>query len=517
MHKLVVPTMLWLTFLVTLILPNLAFAQDHCGNIAQNIGCGRPSNGPMPPEVQSAICDNATTAAKQSCANGDCSATTSIAGYGDLDNKIKSMTANDLTSDPSGLQFFQSNNADLLSRYSPDCTKGLDASSDTTGGDHSGDGVTGTGKTLAKASNSAMQNQAKAAGFCQARYEMCQCESGRTKLNILQNSNLTIDAKNSITNSVDQAFNCGALNYSVAQGQAIKSFGTKDGSEKVAEKGGDKPGDNQDGSGKKESDPSGNSDDPAKDKKDKKSMGDLTSALGKVLEAALAPPQQPPPTNTQPPDMSQGSCGPNMVGGTGCPPPTAPAAAALPKGTGAFDPAASKNTQFNPGGSGPAVPPGTNIPPVDSQNPNQQPIGAAQVANNNGGAIPGQQGGGGSGGATLGGAAMAAAAAAKSNADIMRGFQGAGGGSSLAAQNAAMSMAAGGTGGWGSYGKGDEPTLNLADWLPGGSKRTLASLAAGKMAGPMPQILSKEVNIWSRVSEHFKSRCAQGLLRDCYP
>lgn len=88
--------------------------------------------------------------------------------------------------------------------------------------------------------------------------------------------------------------------------------------------------------------------------------------------------------------------------------------------------------------------------------------------------------------------------------------------SQFAGMNQGMSTAVGGGGGGYSYGgrgDGGQP-INYADWLPK-TPSAVRALAGGNMR-PM-QIQSKEVNIWTRISDHIKSRCALGLLRDCFP
>lgn len=140
---------------------------------------------------------------------------------------------------------------------------------------------------------------------------------------------------------------------------------------------------------------------------------------------------------------------------------------------------------------------------------------------NGGGGMPGGSGGGGSAGLGGGGnPGGGAAAAGGSAADILHGLSSGGGG--MSAMNASMNLKNGEGGGGYSYGNGrngaGEGNLDLSQFLPGGKQdpnRKLAGFAAG---GPSNiQIQSKEVNIWSRISERIKARCNQGLLRDCIP
>ena len=83
-----------------------------------------------------------------------------------------------------------------------------------------------------------------------------------------------------------------------------------------------------------------------------------------------------------------------------------------------------------------------------------------------------------------------------------------------------MNLKSGENGGY-NYGGGvgSDSGLNLGDFLPGGkqdpSKRALAGQTA--TGNSNFQIQAKDVNIWNRISERIKSRCSQGLLRDCIP
>jgi hypothetical protein len=139
---------------------------------------------------------------------------------------------------------------------------------------------------------------------------------------------------------------------------------------------------------------------------------------------------------------------------------------------------------------------------------------------------PVQNGGGGgfamgsSGAATLGaGGQVGAGLQPMSNkADILHGESSPSGYSQMAA---GMTMApGGGGGGFSSYGSGDPgiQPLNLAEFLPGGRHDPTRKLA-GALATGLPQngIQGKNVNIFNRISEHIRRRCAQGLLRDCGP
>ena len=65
------------------------------------------------------------------------------------------------------------------------------------------------------------------------------------------------------------------------------------------------------------------------------------------------------------------------------------------------------------------------------------------------------------------------------------------------------------------YGGMQADGLDLREFLPGGSKDPTRKVAGGSATNF--QIQSRDVNIWARISERIKSRCSQGLLRDCIP
>lgn len=152
------------------------------------------------------------------------------------------------------------------------------------------------------------------------------------------------------------------------------------------------------------------------------------------------------------------------------------------------------------------------------------PITTTPVANG-GGPMPGGQnsspaslgsaGGGGGGGGAKGNVT-----------EIDHGLSGGPGGGGLASMAQNMQLQTGGGGGgfnYGNSGSGFE-RLKLAEFLPGGSKYAGASgLGRGLAALSNPlnptnlKIHSKKVNIWARITDCFRSKCAQGLLRDCGP
>ncbi len=157
-------------------------------------------------------------------------------------------------------------------------------------------------------------------------------------------------------------------------------------------------------------------------------------------------------------------------------------------------------------------------PPVEL--PNEiQPGKAADPAQvsavpNGGGAVP--QGAGNPG---VGANNVGAAGAAKARTDILQGER-SGGYSQMAAD---MKMDADGSGGFSGYGSGSNTAasgyrvgMDLKQFLPGGTKDPARKLA-GQGFAERADIQSAGVNIWERISDRFRNRCAQGLLRDCVP
>ena len=140
------------------------------------------------------------------------------------------------------------------------------------------------------------------------------------------------------------------------------------------------------------------------------------------------------------------------------------------------------------------------------------PISVSSVPGGGGGGVGGMGGGGGANGG--GGGGGGGGYAPKTNTDILHGEGGGGGG--LAAMNAGMSTATGGASGGFTYGKGTKPEAEQVDWrqfLPGGAKDPTR-----KPAGATParvEIQPSTTNIFQRVSERLRARCAAGLLRDC--
>jgi hypothetical protein len=141
------------------------------------------------------------------------------------------------------------------------------------------------------------------------------------------------------------------------------------------------------------------------------------------------------------------------------------------------------------------------------------PAGNSAIPNG-GGQMPQGAGGGGAAaaGATTGGFGVASKAAT----DIMHGMMGGGG---YAATNAGMQLQNGANGGgFSGYGQQGaapfKPGMDLRQFLPGGKSDPTRKIAGGAASF---QIQPQTVNIWSRISERFRARCTQGLLRDCNP
>lgn len=157
-------------------------------------------------------------------------------------------------------------------------------------------------------------------------------------------------------------------------------------------------------------------------------------------------------------------------------------------------------------------------PPVNPDIVPGQPADPAQVQQvpNGGGGVPGGGAGAGLGGGSGGGGG----AAPKSKTDILQGER-SGGYSQMAAD---MKMAADGSGGFSGYGSGSSTTsgngykvgMDLKQFLPGGAKDPSRRIAGSGSAREI-EIQSAGVNIWERISDRFRNRCAQGLLRDCVP
>lgn len=153
--------------------------------------------------------------------------------------------------------------------------------------------------------------------------------------------------------------------------------------------------------------------------------------------------------------------------------------------------------------------------PLDTSAPTAaKPNGTVNPIANGGGQF---LGGGGAAPAALGPAANAnPAVRSGGNTDILRGERGGGGYSQT---NAAMNMATTSSGGFTGYGRPTDPSkLDLSQFLPGASKdpgRAIAGLA-NKVTYD-GQVNRPQTNIWNRISDQFRARCSQGLLKDCVP
>ncbi|MGE4132720.1 MAG: hypothetical protein AB7F86_13840 [Bdellovibrionales bacterium] len=135
---------------------------------------------------------------------------------------------------------------------------------------------------------------------------------------------------------------------------------------------------------------------------------------------------------------------------------------------------------------------------------------------NGGGGIPGQEGGA---PASVGNPNQAGyTGPSKSQADVLHGTTSGGGGYS--ALNASLSGLTNGGGGGGFSGYGTASTghegMDLKQFLPGGAQDPNRKVAGAINPSAM-QIQPQSVNIWNRISERIRSRCSQGLLRDCIP
>ncbi len=238
-------------------------------------------------------------------------------------------------------------------------------------------------------------------------------------------------------------------------------------------------------------------------------MGLAQVAMG-LMNQQNQPQQQPQSMN---PSLDPVDCSvnPNLAG---CPKQLAAGSDSWNAKTAAVDGASASDSSggFNPADDSsmtPASADGSGEPKAAGTPPT---VGSVP---NGGGGMPG---GGGGAPASLGGGGGGGGAAGKSNTDVLQGFGGGGGGMGAMAAN--MNMKNGESGGGYSYGQGgygqEEPGLDLSQFLPGGKQDPTRKIA-GIAESVNFQIQSKDVNIWSRISERIKARCSQGLLRDCIP
>lgn len=133
---------------------------------------------------------------------------------------------------------------------------------------------------------------------------------------------------------------------------------------------------------------------------------------------------------------------------------------------------------------------------------------------NGGGGIPGGAGGGANAAAAGNPGASGTYGPQKKLTDIMNGTMGGG----YSQVNQGMKMESGSSGGFGGYGSGRNgdirPGMDLRQFLPGGKNDPTRKIAGGAATF---QIQPQTVNIWNRISERFRARCTQGLLKDCGP
>jgi hypothetical protein len=134
------------------------------------------------------------------------------------------------------------------------------------------------------------------------------------------------------------------------------------------------------------------------------------------------------------------------------------------------------------------------------------------IPNNGGGGIPNSQAAAGGGGAPA--ASGGGSNAPTGRADILHGVGSVNGYSQT---NAGMNMAPSSSGGFGGYGRAEEPQgVELAQFLPGGAKDP-SRMPAGLAVNVRGQVNGAQVDIWNRISDRVRARCSQGLLRDCIP
>lgn len=238
-------------------------------------------------------------------------------------------------------------------------------------------------------------------------------------------------------------------------------------------------------------------------------MGPLMQALGKGQQGQEQQPQMPQQAMEQPFDSVDCSVNPNLAG---CPQAPKNDSWNRPAGDLSASGAEGNDGNFNLGNPSDSV-------GGPSESMNERSIAPPMTVNgipNGGGGMPG---GGGGGPATLGSSGGGGGAGnAGSKADILHGERGGGGYSALAES---MNMQSGGGGGGYTYGpNGDSGSgyenMDLKQYLPGGKQDPNRRLA-GIGGNSRNEIMSREVNIWNRISDRIRTRCLQGLLRDCVP
>jgi hypothetical protein len=185
-----------------------------------------------------------------------------------------------------------------------------------------------------------------------------------------------------------------------------------------------------------------------------------------------------------------------------------------PKGD-SFTPAGEEGGNFNVGNLADGM---NAAASADGAEPfRAQPAAVASVPNGGGGMPGGASGGAASLGSSGSGGGGGGSAGARGK-DVQITEQGGGGG--YQQMNASMDMKTGGSGGY-NYGAREPASeyqgLDLSQFLPGGKQDPTRRLAGARAGGTSIEIQSKDVNIWNRISDRIRSRCNQGLLRDCVP
>lgn len=373
-------------------------------------------------------------------------------------------------------------------------------------------GIPGSQATTAQAQRQTATHFAYAAGVCDANKKLCQDKANAAAAQSVPATcdGCTMEHLKDHCNSLAapaQFMTTANQNFSqaeVADRQAAGTSSDRDaGKDGTTGKGGDATKDGTNGGSKKTS--HHNSGLP---------MNPM-SMLGPLMQALMQqPPQNTAGTQPELPQVASVNCAPGIISPE-CPAPAAPAATSdswnKTDGQSNFQVASANNSAFNPA-DGPTPGTGkTGVAPV-AGDPNAQPIPTTQVPNGGGQMPGGQQGAGAAslGGGGGGGGAMQTASTHLPDANRLTSH------SQFAGTNQGISTAVGGSAGGYNYGgRGDSgQPMNYADWLPK-TPSAARALAGGNMR-PM-QIQSKEVNIWTRISDHIKSRCALGLLRDCVP
>jgi hypothetical protein len=372
-------------------------------------------------------------------------------------------------------------------------------------------------KDLAANSKVAKDFNTKVAGICLGRKERCVTKCYAAYKNLKDIASVSGAASANLEKILDQARACDNLDAKTTRAQALMLAD----SEATAKKCGDlSKSDPPPGDPSNPSDPSNpGGSNPGDTAPGGQQAGTGMDSMGPMLQAALpmlmqALTQQGTPT-TQPQSLEQLTCdqNPNMPNCLG----------AGQKTTDSWnDPQGTAEAKQEPQGSGDFNLQDTSDIPMPQSLGETTQTASANIPTVNG--VPngggGMPGGGGGGAASLGGGGGGGGGAQLGNkADILHGTQSPSG--NFGQTNEKMNMKSGEGGGGYNYNGGlHEESMNLADFLPGGkndpTKRNVAGIGPGTTTTNF-QIQAKDVNIWNRISERIKSRCSQGLLRDCIP